>query len=94
MNWVIVRLTSISSILIAVFALWHDIGAGSSGGHEVYNKLMLVGLLLLFVAAIFGVRQRTIDWEDVPEKRLRLRIGKIFVFVLACMLVLLAFMIF
>lgn len=94
MNWLIVRLTSISSMLIAVFALWHDIRAGSSGGHDVFNKLMFVALLLLFVSAIFGVRQRTVDWEAVPEKRRRLRIGKILVLVFACMVVLLAFRIF
>ena len=94
MNRLIVRLTAISSMLIVVFAVWHDIRTSSSGGSEVFNKLMFVALSLLFCSAIFAARQRTIDWEAVPEKRRHLRIGKILVLVLACMVVLLAFRIF
>ena len=60
-------------VLVAVVYLFH---VGFRVAQHRYWKIMDVALICLMAAALFGIRYRTSDWQDRPDKRQRLRLAK------------------
>lgn len=94
MNWWIIRLIVLISILIEALALVCRFNAGAPRGEYLYEMLSYFSLVVLALAVILTFRQRTADWKDRPEKKRQLQIGKMLTLFIVVMVMLSAFMIF
>jgi hypothetical protein len=75
-NWQVSVISAVAGTAVVLIAIVYLFDAGFKVAQYRYWKIMDVALVCLMVAAVFGMRYRTLDWHDRPDKRQRLRIGK------------------